>query len=160
MEPIIWQAEERAARRLPNCAIASTMDIGDIHNIHPPDKATVGQRLANIALAKTYHVKGIVWSGPVFSSAVFSGSTVVLHFTHSAGGLASRNGKPLNWFYLSANNHHWVPAQAKIVGDTVVVQSAGLSDPVAVRFAWNCMAQPNLMNKAGLPALPFQAKKP
>ena len=40
-----------------------------------------------------------------------------------------------------------MPAEAKIVGkDTVEVSAAGVDQPVAVRFAWNQMAQPNLFN--------------
>ncbi len=160
MEPVIWQAQEMAARRISHCGIAGTMDIGNIHNVHPENKSAVGRRLARIALARTYHVKGINWSGPVFASAAFHGNTVVLHFKHIAGGLASRNSRPLTWFQVSGKNHKFLDAQARIVGDTVVVHAASVPEPTAVRFAWNCVAQPNLMNKAGLPALPFQTTKP
>jgi sialate O-acetylesterase len=31
-----------------------------------------------------------------------------------------------------------------------------VSRPVAVRFGWNELAEPNLMNKDGLPASPFR----
>jgi sialate O-acetylesterase len=162
MEPLIWRAEERAARRIANCSIASTMDIGNIHNIHPADKSDVGYRLALIALAKTYHHAGLVYSGPQFTVAKFKGSAVVIHFQHLGGGLASRNGKALNWFDLAGGNGKFFPATAVISGNdnTVVVRSQNVPAPVAVRFAWSDIAVPNLMNKAGLPALPFQARKP
>jgi len=32
--------------------------------------------------------------------------------------------------------------------------------PVAVRFAWHQLAQPNLFNQAGLPAEPFSTQMP
>ena len=159
MEPLIWQAEEKAAWRIPNCGIASTIDIGNIKNIHPANKRAVGVRLAGIALAKIFH-SGKTFSGPVFKSAEFNGNQVVIHFTDVGGGLLSRNGKPLNWFQLAGADGTFVNAQAQIVGKTVVVQSPEISNPTAVRFAFSDIAVPNLMNKASLPALPFQASKP
>ncbi len=159
MEPVIWQAEEKAARRIANCGIASTMDIGNIHNIHPANKQAVGNRLAAIALAKIFH-SGKTYSGPVFQSAEFDGNQVVIHFTDVGGGLLSRDGKPLNWFQLSGRNGTFVNARAQIVGRTVVVRSPKISTPTAVQFAFSDIAVPNLMNKESLPALPFEARKP
>ena len=52
----------------------------------------------------------------------------------------------------------FVPAEAVIDGATVVVTSKDVSAPALVRFAWNNVANPNLMNKEGLPASPFQTK--
>ena len=42
---------------LPNTGMAVTVDIGNIHNIHPTDKQDVGKRLALWALAKTDGLK-------------------------------------------------------------------------------------------------------
>ncbi len=161
-EPLIWQAEEKAARKIPNCGIASTMDIGNLHNIHPADKLTVGERLARIALAKTYDKPPAdgIYSGPVFKSAQFSGNKVIIHFTQVGRALRSRNGKPLNWFELAGANGKFVNANAKIIGKTVVVQSPEVSNPVAVQFAFSDIAVPNLMNSESLPALPFRVHKP
>jgi sialate O-acetylesterase len=161
-EPLIWQAEEKAARRIPNCGIVSTLDIGNVHNIHPANKLAVGSRLARLAMARTFHLppQGAIYSGPVFKSAEFSGKQVVIHFTQVGRGLVSRNGKRLNWFQLAGGNGKFVDADAQIVGKTVVVHAPQISDPMAVRFAWSDIAVPNLMNAAGLPALPFKSRKP
>lgn len=159
LEPLIWQAQERAARRLPNCAIAGTMDIGNINNIHPADKLDVGDRLALIALAKTYGFKKMVYSGPQFASADFRGKKVIIHFRYVDGGLVSRNGKPLNWFRVINADGRSIPARATIVGRTVVVEAPTVSAPMAVQFAFSDIAVPNLMNKAGLPALPFVVRR-
>ena len=50
-----------------------------------------------------------------------------------------------------------MPADAKIDGDSVVVSCADVTKPVAVRFAWDERAMPNLANKAGLPANSFRS---
>ena len=155
-EPLVWQAEERAAKTLPDCGIVSTMDIGDIANIHPADKADVGHRIALLALAKVYGRKVTAFSGPVFKSVECHGSKVTIHFAHTNGGLVSRNGKPLNWFFLAAQAGNFYPARAVIRGKSVILSARKVPTPARVRFAWSCVAQPNLMNRAGLPALPFQ----
>jgi len=53
-----------------------------------------------------------------------------------------------------------VHVKSIIVGETVDVFAAGIEKPVAVRFAWAETAQPNLFNKAGLPAEPFRTDEP
>ena len=41
-------------------------------------------------------------------------------------------------------------------GEALVVESDQVAKPVAVRFAWNELAEPNLFNGARLPASPFR----
>jgi len=82
-----------------------------------------------------------------------------IQFSHVGGGLASRNRKPLNSFEIAGNDGVYVPAEAKIEGDTVVVSASRVPKPDAVRFAWSEIAQPNLMNKQDLPAAPFRTRR-
>ncbi|NOY80917.1 MAG: 9-O-acetylesterase [Kiritimatiellaeota bacterium] len=157
--PQFWEAQAKAAA-LPNAGMAATLDVGNIHDIHPKNKQAVGNRLARLALARTYGRNDVVWSGPVFKSMEIEPGAVRVRFDHVDGGLASRDGKPLTWFELhDRNGDEFVPAAARIDGDTVVVGSPDVPKPVAIRFAWSKIAEPNLMNKAGLPALPFRAGK-
>lgn len=84
----------------------------------------------------------------------------MLTFEHADGGLRSKDGNPLTWFTIAGADKDFVPAEAKIVGNTVEVSAAGIKQPVAVRLAWNQIAQPNLCNGAGLPAEPFSTDAP
>ena len=154
-EPVVWNAQENVVRTVPNTGIAGTQDIGTIHDVHPFDKRDVGYRLSLWALAKTYGQKGFVYAGPMYKSMTVSDGKAVIHFQYASDGLVSRDGKPLTWFQIAGKNKKFVTAQAAIVGHTVVVQSPEVANPTVVRFAWNQIAVPNLMNKAGLPALPF-----
>ena len=53
-----------------------------------------------------------------------------------------------------------VPAEARIDGDSVVVNSPEMSAPAAVRYAWvNYPEGCNLYNAAGLPAAQFRTDK-
>jgi hypothetical protein len=123
----------------------------------PQDKINVGERLALWALAKTYAKSGVVYSGPLYSGMTVDGDKVRLALAH-AEGLKSRDGKPLAEFQVAGADGKFVPAEATIDGQTVVVRAAGVTAPAQVRFGWSKTANPNLVNAAGLPASPFQTK--
>jgi sialate O-acetylesterase len=131
--------------------------VTDVTNIHPPNKQDVGLRLARLALAKDYGRPETVYSGPMFRRAKVAGDAIRVEFDHVHGGLASRNGKPLSHFVIAGDDRKFVPADAVVDGDAVVVRSPAVAKPVAVRFAWTDTATPNLMNQAGLPANSFRS---
>lgn len=153
--PELWEAQN-ASLKIPNTGMAVTTDITTINDIHPPNKLDVGKRLALWALAKTYG-QDVVHSGPLFDSIKVEGDKIRVLFQHAAGGLVARDGKPLTWFAVAGADKKFVPATATIEGETVVVSAPGINQPVAVRFGWNQIAEPNLNNKAGLPASPFRS---
>jgi sialate O-acetylesterase len=156
--PEIWEAQT-AALSIPNTGMAVTTDIGNIVDIHPTNKQDVGKRLSLWALAKTYSKQGIVYSGPLFKSLAIEGGKAVISFDNIGGGLASRDGKPLTWFEIAGDDKKFVKATATVQGDKIEVTSPDVPKPVAVRFGWNQEAEPNLMNKEGLPASPFRTDK-
>lgn len=153
--PELWEAQT-ATLKVPNTGMAVTTDISDIRDIHPRNKQEVGRRLALWALARFYGKSDLVYSGPIYESMEAEGSRVRVKFRYADGGLTARDGKPLNWFSLAGSDKKFVPATATIDGETVVVENASVSSPVAVRFGWNQIAEPNLANKSGLPASPFR----
>jgi sialate O-acetylesterase len=59
-------------------------------------------------------------------------------------------------FSICGPDHRWTWADAKIDGETVVVWSGRISQPVAVRYAWADNPTCNLANAAGEPASPFR----
>ena len=154
----LWEAQTVAADTIPNAGMAVVNDIGNLTNIHPTNKQDVGHRLALLALAKTYGQNNLVFSGPTFKSLTIESNTIRVQFDHVGGGLASRDGRPLNWFeVIDADEGGFVKADATIEGDSVVLSAPAVKHPVAMRFAWSGLAEPNLMNVAGLPAGAFRA---
>jgi sialate O-acetylesterase len=111
------------------------------------------------ALAKDYGQEDLVYSGPLYKSMTVEGDKIRIAFDHVDGGLVSRDGQPLTHFTIAGDDKNFVEAQAEIDGDSVVVQAQSVSQPVAVRFGWHQEAEPNLSNKAGLPASPFRTDK-
>ena len=158
--PEIWEGQTMVLQ-LPHTGMAVIHDLcKDLKNIHPTSKAGVGQRLALWALAKTYGRQDLPYSGPIYKSHEIEGRRVRIRFDYAFGGLRSRDGKPLDWFTLAGPDGEFVPAQAQVDGDSVVVWSEQVEQPKAVRFAWDETAQPNLVNGAGLPAGPFRTNRP
>ena len=157
-QPKLWEAQT-ASLSIPNTGMAVITDITTLRNIHPPNKQDVGLRLALWALATSYDKKDLVYSGPMYKSMKVSGKEIVLTFDHVGGGLASRDGKDLDWFEIAGADKKFVQAKAKIVGKTVVVSSDEVAKPAAVRFGWSQKATPNLMNKEALPASPFRTDR-
>ncbi len=158
--PEFWALQSKAARHIKNTGMVVTTDlVDDLNDIHPRNKMEVGRRLALLAREKTYGEK-VVSSGPTFKSLKISGNRAVLSFNHVAGALGSPDAQPLTWFTIAGADGQFVPAEAVVVGDKLQVTAAGVDHPVAVRFAWDELAQPDFINAAGLPAEPFSTQVP
>ena len=140
---------------LPNTGMAVTIDIGEANDIHPTNKQDVGSRLALAARAIAYGEQ-IVYSGPMYDSMTVEGETIRLRFKHVGGGLLAKGGGALKGFAVAGADRKFVWADAKIDGDTIVVSSGKVAQPVAVRYAWAINPECNLYNKQGLPASPFR----
>ena len=147
-EAELWEAQA-AAQSIPNTGMVVINDIGDLKTFIPKNKQDVGHRLALLALAKTYG-KNEVCSGPTFKSLSIEGDKLRVNFDHTGGGLASRDGKPLDWFeMIDADEGGFVKAGARIDGVSVVLSAPNVKHPVAMRFAWSMMAEPPLINGDG-----------
>ncbi len=139
---------------LSNTGMVVTMDIGDLVTIHPPNKEDVGKRLAYWALAKDYNNR-IAYSGPLYKESKIEGNKIRIIFDHAGHGLKT-DGSHLIHFQIAGRDKKFIPAQADIDGNTVLVYSPDIKNPAAVRFAWGSTDQTNLFNSFGLPAGPFR----
>ena len=137
-----------------NTGMAITVDVGEANNIHPKNKQAVGHRLALWALATVYG-KDIPFSGPLPDGQKIKGDQIILSFKHTDGGLVAKDSD-LKGFAIAGEDHHWVRADARIDGNKVIVSSAEVKSPKAVRYAWAANPDCNLFNGAGLPASPFR----
>jgi sialate O-acetylesterase len=157
------EAQLKTLKTVPRTGMVVTTDIGDIEEIDPKNKQSVGRRLALIALADVYQEclpedqRKFAFSGPIFESAEKGENCIWIKFAHAEGGLRIRNNeKTLTGFTISGKDGKFVPAVARIVGEKVQVSSPEIENPTEVRFAWYDTAQPNLVNQELLPASPFR----
>jgi sialate O-acetylesterase len=135
--------------------MAVAIDIGDPYDIHPKNKQEVGRRLALDAEAIAYG-RDVVYSGPICESMAVEGNKARLRFKHSDRGLVAKGAAGLKGFEVAGEDRKFFAAEATIERDSVVVRSAQVARPVAVRYAWADNPTCNLYNKAGLPASPFR----
>jgi sialate O-acetylesterase len=150
-----WGLLRDAQRRtlsLINTGMAVTIDVGNQTNVHPPDKQTVGARLALLARNMVYG-ENITASGPLFRTAWPQGNAMHILF-HNADGLTTRGAEPQG-FEVAGADGRFVPANAKIDGSTIIASSPEVPEPRYVRYAWPNFPANNLTNGAGLPASTF-----
>jgi sialate O-acetylesterase len=141
----------------PKTGMAITNDVGEANDIHPKNKQDPGERLARWALVKDYG-KQLIYSGPLYKSNTVEGSSIRVTFDQSGSGLKSRDGGALKRFEIAGADKVWKWAEAKIDGtDSVLVSSAEVKAPVAVRYAWAANPEgANLINSDGLPTSIFR----
>ncbi len=149
----------------------TTMDIGDKNDIHPKNKQEIGRRFSLWALSTVYGKK-VEYSGPLPVSREIRGSKVVVSFSH-ADGLKIKEGTELKGFEIAetiiktkalnenkqeveVSELQYVPAQAIIKDNKVVISAATITKPIAVRYAWANNPECSLVNQDNLPASPFR----
>ncbi len=174
----VREAQTLTALLTRNAGTAVSYDYGDESDVHPNPKRPVGERLALAARGITYGEK-IVYSGPMIKTVMFDGPRAILGFDHVGGGLirqelvatTNRAGRSTAWrvkagtinttplvgFSLCGKDARFQPAQAEIVGDTVVVTSSGVAVADGVRYGWANLPNCNLYNREGLPTSPFRS---
>ena len=153
--PDIREAQLLSLKNIPNSGMVVTTDVGNATNIHPIDKQTVGHRLALIARAKTYNEANLVYSGPIYNQMKIKKDRIQLFFDYADSGF-KKTSENLKEFEIAGEDQMFYPADAKIDGKTIVVSSPKVKKPLAVRFAWKAIPEPNLFNKENLPASPFR----
>lgn len=154
--PEIWEAQAAIEKTVPKTGMAIINDIGNLGDIHPGNKSIVGERLALLALNRTYGKTEVVCASPEMKDMKLEGNTLVLEFKN-AKSLKTRDGKSPDWFEVAGGDGVFHKASAKIEGIKIILESPEVKKPYAVRFAWHMLAEPNLQNEAGLQLGAFRA---
>jgi sialate O-acetylesterase len=129
--------------------------VADVNDIHPINKIDVALRLANYALAETYGKTALPHKSPLYKSMKVEKGKIRIYFDNVTKGLTTKNGAPTE-FYIAGDDKKFVPATAKIDGNTVIVWSKEVKNPIAVRFGFSNVAMPNLFSSEGLPVNLFR----
>lgn len=157
------EAQQQLVSRVRHTALAITIGSGDRVDVHPRNKAPVGDRLARIALRKVYD-RELVCDGPTLREQQLVGNSIQLRFDNDDGGLDIRSqddrGEGADQgtcFWIAGEDRVFYPASfQKIQGNTIRLISPEVRDPVAIRYAWEADVTPTLFNGEGLPAAPFR----
>ena len=154
--PLLWETQADFARSMPNAGMAVINDIGNVKDIHPRNKQEVGRRLALLALVRTYGQSNMICDSPTLKDFKTVGNRLILAFAN-AKELKTRDGKAPSRFELAGKDGVFYPAEAQINGTDIILSSSKVKEPLLVRFAWHMLAEPNLVNEAGLPVGAFRA---
>jgi len=154
--PAFWEVQAAIEQQIPHTGMVVINDVADLKDIHPRNKQPVGYRLAAQALANTYG-RDVVDGGAQFKRMDVEDERLRIHFERTGSGLCTRDSEAPDWFEIAAEDGVFVPAQAQIDGDTVVLSSPDIKKPAAMRYAWSMLAEPNLRNVEGFPVSAFRA---
>lgn len=151
------EAQAKVENMVSNTGMAVLMDAGWAGGIHPGKKQVAGERLALLALNKTYGIKGIGAESPVYKSMEVKGDTVVVSFDRAPEWIAGKNSFESTQFKLAGEDQVFYPAKAWISRSKVMVKSDKVPNPVAVRYAFENDSEGDLFSTDGLPVSSFRS---
>ena len=162
------EAQRLSAEELEGAAYVNMIDLGEWNDIHPLNKREAARRAA-LQMQRLYiNNNKEVSEGPVYERVTFADGRARIAFRQgTAEGLVLRPATPHSQanpcivsqgFSIAGPDgiFHW--ANVEIDGSEVVVWSTEVSDPRAVRYAWDDDPIVTLYNAAGLPAASFLAR--
>lgn len=151
------EVQRRASSSIPNSGLVVLIDVGEQNDIHPLTKKEVGDRMALQAEKLAYNSK-VLADGPIYSTMKIEGNSIRLFFKE--GTNMFDKVEELKGFSIKNLDGEWFWANAKIEGETIVVSSDKVLNPIAVRYAWaDNPNTANLRSNTGLPASPFTTEK-
>lgn len=150
------EAQLKALSMIPKSGMAVLLDAGFRTGIHPPRKQIPGERLALLALTKTYGIQGVTSESPVYKSIEIHNDTVQVSFDKAPMWVTSKEDG-LKLFTIAGDDKVFHPAKAWIVRSKVYVRSDDVSKPVAVRYAFENYVDGDLFGTEGLPVSSFRS---
>jgi sialate O-acetylesterase len=149
------EQQAKAESMITNARMAVLMDAGLKYGIHPRKKRQAGERLALLALANTYDVKGLP-DFAVYKEVTFQNDTAVVSFDRSKEWVYFEHGTTSNNFEVAGADRVFHPASKVWVSrNRVYITCNQVKKPVAVRYAFKDWADGDLMHD-GLPVSSFR----
>ena len=159
------EQQYRASKIIPNSGLVCTNDLVypyEKKQIHPCQKRQVGQRLAYLALNKTYGMWAVGAVSPSFKDMKIEGDSVFVHLNDLFGGVS--RVEDIEGFEVAGEDRVFHPATGKYFvrtadgqrDESILLQSKEVKNPVAVRYCFRNFQVGNLKNAAGLPLFPFR----
>jgi len=154
---ILRDEQTKTLKMVPNTAMASAIDIGEWNNVHPRNKEDVGKRLF-IAADNVGYGNNRIANGPMLNYIEKQEGKLVVNYLNADNGLTTKDGNRVKGFATADEKGVWKWVDAIIDGNKIIINTAGVANPVAVQYAWQSNPETNLYNIEGLPAIPFNTK--
>lgn len=141
---------------VPNTGMVVTTDITpDTNDVHPHNKHDVGLRLANYALAATYHQPDIEYRSPLFQRMHTDKDKITAYIDFAEQGLVIK-GKQVAELYIAGEDRIFYPATIQIRDNRIIAWNKLVKQPVALRYGFSNTAIGNIFSRNGLPLVPFR----
>lgn len=145
------QAQQKSANLMANSRLACIIDCGEFGNIHPTDKRTPGERLADEYLAMIGDAEAEAALCPrVIRKEAHPGKLVL-----TADQPLQVKGDEADLFELAEADGVFHPADASVRGACIVLTVPGMQRPVMARYAWVGYAKVHVFGENGAPLRPF-----
>lgn len=149
------EVQQTVANTDHNVGMAVSIDYGDKTDIHPQNKKPVGERLARLALNKTYKVK-VPYKGPSLRKVRIENDKIILHFKDVYQGL-KMSDKEMKAFYVCGSDSVFHLAKAKIINkNTIVLSASNVKQPQKVRYKYLNWSEGDIYNSEDIPCAPFR----
>ena len=160
--PLFRECQHRAASIIENSGIICTNDLVqsyEVNQIHPAEKREVGNRLAYLALNRTYGMKDIVCDSPEYDRMEVHGDSIEVFFRYAEQGLSP--WQDIRGFELAGADGQFHEATAVLNEShkSVFVTAPGVKAPTAVRYGFKAFLPGNLKSIRNLPVVPFRSDK-
>lgn len=153
------EAQAEVEQRVPNTGMAVLLDAGMKSCIHPSNKQVAGERLALLALSKTYGIAGINAESPYYKEMEVKGDTVIVSFERAPMWINGKGSSESKLFRVAGADKQFHPARAWIERSKVYVKSDAVKEPVAVRYAFDNYVEGDLFG-GDLPISSFRSDRP
>ena len=159
--PRFRECQHEAARIIENAGCICINDLVypyERWQIHPAQKREVGNRLAYMALNRTYGFKSIACDSPEFDHMQVKDGEIEVFFRYADDGLSP--WQDIEGFEIAGDDDQYKPAKARLneSNKSIVVSSPEVPQPKNVRYCYRAFQIGNLKNHRGLPAVPFRTK--
>ena len=155
--PHFRDSQRRMAQEIPHCDFAVSSDKGHPTDVHPKEKAPVGERLARLALNQTYGMSHVAQHGPTPIRAFSLKGKTVIEFA-DATRLVTGDGQTLRGLEIADETGPFsevdTDKDVRIRDNRIIIDKKACR----VRYAWKPYTDANLVNESGLPASTFELK--
>lgn len=142
--------------RVGNTGMAVLMDAGMETGIHPGKKRVAGERLARLALVKTYGMKGVTAESPRYAGMEVRNDTVIVSFERAPMWINCKDRFESRHFQVAGEDRVFHPAKAWISRSKMYVKSEEVARPVAVRYGFRNYVEGDLYGE-DLPVSSFRS---
>lgn len=150
------EAQAQVEQRVPHTGMAVLLDAGMEKGIHPSKKNIAGERLALLALSKTYGFEGVSGESPYYKAFEVKGDTAIVQFERAPMWITGKDCFESKLFKVAGADKVFYPAKAWIERSKVYVKSEQVPHPVAVRYAFDNYVDGDLYGCNGLPISSFR----